>query len=254
MLSKVSSNLPSKFRKPRVSVINAESQFSVIKAILSKPPEQRSTFELRTMAPLLGNIGFFKKRKLKPQEMNEVCYGLQYTTLPRNSMVIRYGELGDSFYIILKGKCSVWAPVPAEEMRRPLALLKENLKRKAGKSSDHPDLDFKFPKRVLDNELVSKFGKINPLSKEEGDESSDSEYVDEEEKAQAGKEWCTYKDYEARCSEKLSETEKQNNWRNFVKERASEMIFEAEKFSIRFKRHVLVHKEDGLFTDVVISS
>ena len=168
-------------------------------------------------------------------------------------MVIRYGELGDSFYIILKGKCSVWAPVPVEEMRRPLALFKENLKRKAGKSSD-PDLDFKFPKRVLDNEQVSKFGKINLLSKKEGDESSDSEYIDLVEQAQAGKEWCTYKDYDARCPENLSETEKQINWRNFVKERASEMIFEAEKFSIRFKRHVTVHRDDGLFTDVVISS
>ena len=172
-------------------------------------------------------------------------------------MVIRYGELGDSFYIILKGKCSVWAPVPVEEMRRPLALIKDNLKQRKGASKNDQDLDFKIPKRVLDNKLVQKVGKINPLpliKKAENGESSDSEYIDEEEQVQAGKEWCTFADYEARCPETLSETEKQNNWRNFVKERAGEMIFEAERFSIRNKRNVYVHKDDGLFTDVVISS
>lgn len=48
--------------------------------------------------------------------MVDVCNGLQYAYVPKDSFVIRYGEQGDSFYIILKGTVSVWAPVSAEEM------------------------------------------------------------------------------------------------------------------------------------------
>ena len=54
-----------------------------------KPADQRSATELRTvLTPLMANIDFFKALKLKPQEMNEVCGGLEYAKRPKNSYVI----------------------------------------------------------------------------------------------------------------------------------------------------------------------
>ena len=41
-------------------------QLEQIRQILSKPAEQRTTFELRTvLTPLMSEIAFFKERKLK---------------------------------------------------------------------------------------------------------------------------------------------------------------------------------------------
>ena len=218
---------------------------------------------MRTMAPLLGNIGFFKKRKLKAQEMTEVCNGLQYAHHPKNSMVIKYGEEGDMFYIILKGKVSVWTPVPIEEMRHPLNLLRDRLKRKIGKN-DPQEIDFRITKRTLRQEPPQTFGKsqqdqeiiikINRDEPEDTNESSDSIEIDEEAIEQENKEWCTYHDFDKLCSEKLSEDEKKIYWRNLIKERALDMIFEAEKYSIRNKRHVKFMKEDGLFTDAIFGN
>ena len=68
----------------------------------------------------MQDISFFKERKLKPHEMNEVCGGLQYESKESESFVINYGDFGDKFYIILKGTVSVWIPVSYDEMKRPI--------------------------------------------------------------------------------------------------------------------------------------
>ena len=88
----------------------------------------------------MSDISFFKERKLKQHEMNEVCGGLEYSSKPKNAFVIRYGEIGDLFYIILKGRVSVWVPMMPDKMRRPIQKFKEMLRNK----TDRPD-DFKFP-------------------------------------------------------------------------------------------------------------
>jgi len=68
--------------KESLAISNSKSnpsnkQFETLKAILSKPSESRSTYELRTvLTPLMADIGFFKERKLKLQDITEVCSGL----------------------------------------------------------------------------------------------------------------------------------------------------------------------------------
>ena len=99
-----------------------------MKAILFKPAEQRSTYELRNLVPLISDIAYFSKLKLKPYELNEVCSGLEYRVVNKDSFVINYGEQGDLFYIILKGKVSVWQPVPPDQMRRPMKRFQEIIK------------------------------------------------------------------------------------------------------------------------------
>ena len=96
--------------------------------------------------PLIADIAYFKELKLKPYELNEVCSGLEYKAMTKDSFVIRYGEEGDLFYIILKGKVSVWVPVSMEEMRRPMKRLQDNIKN--GSHVDQPNA-FKFTKNIL---------------------------------------------------------------------------------------------------------
>ena len=42
---------------------------------------------------------------------------------------MRYGEEGERFYLILRGKVSIWVPVPHDIMKQPLAKFKERVKK-----------------------------------------------------------------------------------------------------------------------------
>ena len=42
---------------------------------------------------------------------------------------MRYGEEGERFYLILKGKVSIWVPVPHENMKEPLEKFKWKVKK-----------------------------------------------------------------------------------------------------------------------------
>lgn len=52
---------------------------------------------------------------MKDRDILDIVYGLQYERQGQGFATTRYGEKGDTFYIILKGKCSVWLPVPADK-------------------------------------------------------------------------------------------------------------------------------------------
>ena len=98
----------------------------------------------------MADISFFKERNMKRMEMNEVCAALEYDCVPKNSKVIRYGEEGDSFYIILKGDVSVWVPVPLKEITSPLQRFRESMRIKKAEKIGN---DFRFPKRILHDSL-----------------------------------------------------------------------------------------------------
>ena len=52
--------------------------------------------------------------------MTWICKGLDYLQKQHRSYVIREGDDGDRFYIVLKGRCSVWVPLKIEEMVKPI--------------------------------------------------------------------------------------------------------------------------------------
>ena len=84
---------------------------------------------------------------------------------------MRYGEQGDKFYLILKGRVSVWVPVPHREMKRPLQKFKELVqqkfdelcRQKGSKTSNLTDLQFRF-------KSLKRLDEINEYFKEEQDE------------------------------------------------------------------------------------
>ena len=62
--------------------------------------------------------------QLKDKDIELICSGLEYQQLPKNAAVMRYGEEGERFYLILKGKVSIWVPVPHANMKEPLEKFK----------------------------------------------------------------------------------------------------------------------------------
>ena len=103
-------------------------QLELIVNILTKSQEQRSQYDLKTLVPLMENIRFFKERKIKTKELFEICNGLEYFKSPENSYVIKYGEEGDKFYIILQGQVSVWVPVQNAKMSKIIKKIYSKIK------------------------------------------------------------------------------------------------------------------------------
>ena len=63
---------------------------------------------------------FFKDRKLGQKDLTWICKALDLTSYWQRSFIIKEGEESDRFFIILKGKCSVWIPVRIEDMLKPI--------------------------------------------------------------------------------------------------------------------------------------
>ena len=99
----------------------------------------------------MSNIAFFNDRKMKQHEFNEVSSGLLYEAHPSDSYVIHYGDIGNKFYIILKGTVSVWLPVPLSEMKRPIRAFLSQIR----KNKETAGLDFQFLKQFYDENFSS---------------------------------------------------------------------------------------------------
>lgn len=69
------------------------------------------------MEELIGTIAdikFFQERKeIKPSDFRDLVTAFQYTEVGEKNKVIKYGEPGENFYVILSGKVSVMVPNPA---------------------------------------------------------------------------------------------------------------------------------------------
>ena len=48
--------------------------------------------------------------------MKEVSRSLKYLRIAPLAYAVKYGDTGDQFFIILRGKVSVWLPVSMKEM------------------------------------------------------------------------------------------------------------------------------------------
>lgn len=57
---------------------------------------------------------------MKDKDILEICFGLRYQQSPAGKTECRFAEEGDTFYIILSGKCSVWLPISNDKMFGPV--------------------------------------------------------------------------------------------------------------------------------------
>ena len=64
---------------------------------------------------------------MNEKKIMEVCSGLEYQCAPKNSLVIRFGEEGDKFYLVLRGRVEVWLPTERKPMQEKLRKVKKQV-------------------------------------------------------------------------------------------------------------------------------
>ena len=79
---------------------------------MQQPFDLRSNNDIRQLMPIVQSISFLKKENVKPRDFPEVCFSLQYMERPAGSFVVKFGDKGDKFFVLLKGKVEVWIPAP----------------------------------------------------------------------------------------------------------------------------------------------
>ena len=73
----------------------------MIISILKKNPELRTERDLNTLLPLIKQVEFFKKKKIRQEHIVEICSELRYHSVTAGEFVFKQNDYGDSFFIIL---------------------------------------------------------------------------------------------------------------------------------------------------------
>jgi CRP-like cAMP-binding protein len=102
----------------------------------AKPPNQRNLEDLNQILELTSQVPFFKKiTKEKNNDFihREACKFLKLQVFERKEPVINFGEIGEDFFIILKGKVGVFIPAKVAKFRQVSSIedMKKNMIRKA---------------------------------------------------------------------------------------------------------------------------
>ena len=72
-----------------------------------KGPEYRTDRDLHLIAPFVKEVEFFKKRNIQGNDIVQVCQELKYEYFGKGEAVFKYGDIGDKFYVILRGEVAV---------------------------------------------------------------------------------------------------------------------------------------------------
>ena len=80
--------------------------------ILKKPPHRRCEHSLGKLIPFVKGIKFFQERagQIKHSDFPDVVQMLAYEEFEDGEAVMHWGDLGDKFYIILRGLVKVLTP------------------------------------------------------------------------------------------------------------------------------------------------
>ena len=88
----------------------AKARIERIRNILEKPAGRRTNDELSELSDLISQIEFFKNKSIKEKDMQELCMAFSFEKFDAKVDVFKWGEPGDTFYIIIKGIVSVRIP------------------------------------------------------------------------------------------------------------------------------------------------
>ena len=76
--------------------------------ILKKSPRMRSVEEVAFLVKIIGNIKFFKEsQELTENHFLEICKNLEVKHYNIGENAITFDEIGEHFYVILKGSVAV---------------------------------------------------------------------------------------------------------------------------------------------------
>ena len=87
-----------------------------IMQLLEKEPMQRTKIENRILSDNLSErFEFFKKFKKEPSILEKLVSVLHFEIFQANEIIIKFGEEGDKFYILLHGKVILYKPTYPEK-------------------------------------------------------------------------------------------------------------------------------------------
>lgn len=96
-----------------------DSEFTRLKNILLKPPAQRTDSEIEAVVNSTKNCKFFKELNDPDKKVHkESCQRMFYQEYSQDSYVFKFREVGDCFYIILKGTVGVRIPKYNQETEK----------------------------------------------------------------------------------------------------------------------------------------
>lgn len=84
--------------------------------ILRLPSDKRTMVEEKSVMEFLKTLRFFKQNKIKERGILEMIPYLKHEDSEKGQQKCVYGRRGDQFCILLKGRCSVWLPIPNERI------------------------------------------------------------------------------------------------------------------------------------------
>lgn len=83
------------------------------------------------MLPILREIPFFLERSLPDSDLIEILHGIRLRVDPEKTITVRYGDPGDTFFIIIVGQVDVWEPVPFEKIKKLVNIYIEKLEQES---------------------------------------------------------------------------------------------------------------------------
>ena len=101
--------------------------------ILQKPEINRTQRDLKKLFEIIQNVKFFFQNQVNTYEkFAHILKRLQYSYFKEDDCLMRKGDLGDKFYIILHGVIDVWIPaqnenIPISEKDKITLQLKYNM-------------------------------------------------------------------------------------------------------------------------------
>lgn len=86
-----------------------EIAFSQVKLILKKPEKEREPTDIANLKLYFKENNFFKKYGQENGEnwLNQIYTKIKYESVNKDKYIMRYGEFGSTYYIVLKGKVQV---------------------------------------------------------------------------------------------------------------------------------------------------
>ena len=78
-----------------------------VQQILAKPPQDRTRQDLLQLSLLLRKTKFLREYEGTP-ELNEICRHLKLEIFEPGAVIVKQGDLGSCFYIVLSGKVDIY--------------------------------------------------------------------------------------------------------------------------------------------------
>ena len=92
----------------------SQANRKVVKA-LKRDRDDRGYEANNELVKYFSNVNIFAKNGIDGNDLLKVINSMYYQFFPQKSVIFRYGDEGDVFYIIISGKVQVWLPNPEIE-------------------------------------------------------------------------------------------------------------------------------------------